>query len=76
MGLKREKTEMLTQMEKEEEYITNKLQRKLKELQKEKIDLEIAMEQEQEFIVNRLTKQLDEMKKNRSTTSPYASISR
>ncbi|KAI3635521.1 hypothetical protein MIR68_006159 [Amoeboaphelidium protococcarum] len=75
MGLKREKTEMLTQMEKEEEYITNKLQRKLKELQKEKIDLEIAMEQEQEFIVNRLTKQLDEMKKNRSTTSPYASIS-
>lgn len=57
--LKRERVDLVNQVEAEEEYITNVLQKRLEQLQKEKVDLEAALEQEQEYIVNRLQKQME-----------------
>jgi uncharacterized protein with von Willebrand factor type A (vWA) domain len=68
--LKRERVDLVNQVEAEEEYITNVLQKRLEKLQKEKIDLETALEQEQEYIVNRLQKQMEAM---RSGSSPASS---
>ncbi|CAG8568225.1 16217_t:CDS:2 [Racocetra fulgida] len=65
-GLKKEKGELLLQVEQEEEYLTNTLQKKLNQLQKEKIDMENALEQEQEYIVNRLQKQLDSLRQQQT----------
>ncbi|KAI8053039.1 hypothetical protein BDF22DRAFT_686732 [Syncephalis plumigaleata] len=64
--LKKEKGELLQQVEQEEEYLTNTLQRKLEKLQQEKIDLENALEREQEFVVNKLQKQLDGLRMQQS----------
>eukprot|EP00002_Diphylleia_rotans_P010795 TRINITY_DN2135_c0_g1_i1.p1 TRINITY_DN2135_c0_g1~~TRINITY_DN2135_c0_g1_i1.p1 ORF type:complete len:328 (+),score=69.65 TRINITY_DN2135_c0_g1_i1:454-1437(+) len=57
-ALKREKEELLVEVEQEEEYLTNTLQRRLDTIRDEKIELEKRLEAEQEFIVNRLQKQL------------------
>jgi uncharacterized protein (UPF0305 family) len=62
----------LIQVEQEEEYLTNMLQKKLVQLQKEKIDLENALEQEQEYMVNRLQKQLELLLRQQQYTSPRA----
>lgn len=60
--LKKDRIDLVNQVEAEEEYITNVLQKRLEQLQKEKVDLELALEQEQEYIVNKLQKQMDEMR--------------
>ena len=50
--LKQERVDLVNQVEAEEEYITNVLQKRLEQLQREKVDLETALEQEQERMVN------------------------
>ncbi|KAF9972417.1 hypothetical protein BGZ73_004459 [Actinomortierella ambigua] len=72
-GLKKEKGELMLQVEQEEEYLTQTLQKKLQQLQKEKIDMENALEQEQEYIVNRLQKQLEALRLEQSGGASAAS---
>ncbi|CAG9318286.1 unnamed protein product [Blepharisma stoltei] len=55
---KREQEAFIQSVEREEENITNRLQKSFKTLLREKIDLENTLEQEQEFIVNTMSKQL------------------
>ena len=57
--LKAEKEKILLQVEREEEYLTNTLQKQLAKVKQEKIDLEAAMEREQELFVNRVQRQVD-----------------
>jgi len=56
--LKREKENLVLEVEREEELLTNQLQAKLEQVRKEKVSLENELEHEQEYIVNRLQKQL------------------
>ena len=56
--LKREKENLVLEVEREEELLTNQLQAKLEQVRKEKVTLENELEHEQEYIVNRLQKQL------------------
>jgi len=46
-------------VEREEEYLTNTLQKQLKKLEQEKIAMELKVEIEEDFIVNKLQKQLE-----------------
>jgi polyhydroxyalkanoate synthesis regulator phasin len=62
----KEKEDLQRQLELEQEYVVNKLEKKLNELNLEKtklgrykVDLENQLEQEQEQIVNKLQKKLD-----------------
>ncbi|POM74966.1 Lipid binding protein, partial [Phytophthora palmivora] len=57
--VKSEKEKLALEVEREEELLTNNLQKKLNQLRKEKVDLENKLENEQEYIVNRLSKQLE-----------------
>eukprot|EP01120_Amphizonella_sp_Union-15-10_P006015 TRINITY_DN1863_c0_g1_i1.p1 TRINITY_DN1863_c0_g1~~TRINITY_DN1863_c0_g1_i1.p1 ORF type:complete len:369 (+),score=90.38 TRINITY_DN1863_c0_g1_i1:81-1187(+) len=56
--IKKEKDALALQVEEEEEFLTNTLQRKLKKLLQEKVDLETELEIEEEYLVNKLQKQL------------------
>ena len=56
--LKKEKEDILSEVEKEEEYISNTLQKKLQQVLQDKIELENRLEQEQEYIVHKLQNQL------------------
>ncbi|CAM9896621.1 unnamed protein product, partial [Phaeothamnion confervicola] len=71
--LKKEKEDLALEVEREEELLTNTLQKKLNQarepaahsetcFQREKVDLENQLEREQEFIVNKLRKQLDQVR--------------
>jgi len=60
--LQKEKNDLLIEVEREEEYLTNTLQKKMEKLQQEKVALENKLEIEEESIVNRLQKQLNELK--------------
>jgi len=57
--LRQEKEELLLQVEREEEQLTNTLSKKLESMRQEKVDLENTLEHEQENVTNRLQKQLD-----------------
>jgi len=52
------KNKILADVEKEEEYLTNLLMKKLEKLQLEKIRIENQLEQEEENITNKLQAQL------------------
>lgn len=56
---------MRAQVEQEEEFLTNTLQKRLQTVQREKVELEKQLEDEKEYIVNRLQKQLDELARAR-----------
>ncbi|CAM9935116.1 unnamed protein product [Scytosiphon promiscuus] len=67
MELKKEKEDLALEVEREEELLTNTLQKKLNQaslhrrakfLRQEKVDLENQLEREQEYVVNKLHKQL------------------
>lgn len=60
--MNQEKAKIIEQVEREEEFLTNSLQKKLIQLQREKIEIENQLEQEQENLVNRFVKQLEGMK--------------
>uniref|UniRef100_A0A672RVS2 Coiled-coil domain-containing protein 6-like n=2 Tax=Sinocyclocheilus grahami TaxID=75366 RepID=A0A672RVS2_SINGR len=60
-ALQKEKETLAVNYEKEEEFLTNDLSRKLMQLRREKIDLENTLEQEQEALVNRLWKRMDKL---------------
>jgi coiled-coil domain-containing protein 6 len=63
--LKQEKEQLALEVEREEELLTNTLQKKLLQVRQEKIDLENKLENEQEYIVNKLQKQLENAKKEK-----------
>lgn len=54
----KEQEHFIQSVEREEECITNTLQKSFKKLMHEKIDIENTLEQEQEFIVNTMSRQL------------------
>jgi coiled-coil domain-containing protein 6 len=54
-----------TQAEQEEEYITNKLMKRLDELKKEKEHLARQVEMEEENITNKLSKKLEKVKQEK-----------
>ena len=54
--LKDEKQSLANEVEQEEEYLVNNLQKRLTKLNGEKVDLENQLEIEQEYIVNKLQK--------------------
>lgn len=54
--LKNEKQNLANEVEQEEEYLINNLQKRLQKLNSEKVDLERQLEAEQEYIVNKLQK--------------------
>ena len=49
--------------EREEEFLTNSLQKKLEAVQKDKIKMELELEMEQEFVINQLSRQILDLKK-------------
>jgi coiled-coil domain-containing protein 6 len=53
------------QVEQEEEFITNKLMKRLEQLKKEKQTLATEVEQEEEYLVNTLQKRLDKLNKEK-----------
>ena len=60
--LKHERIDLVNQVEAEEEYITNVLQKRLEQLQREKVELETALEVEQERMVNKLQKEMETLR--------------
>lgn len=71
-----EKAALENELEYEQEYIVNKLQKKLAELtqekkalSREKVDLEAQLEREQEYIVNKLRKQVDRLGREKGELS-------
>ncbi|XP_013370224.1 PREDICTED: coiled-coil domain-containing protein 6 [Chinchilla lanigera] len=61
LALQKEKETLAVNYEKEEEFLTNELSRKLMQLQHEKAELEQHLEQEQEFQVNKLMKKIKKL---------------
>ena len=53
--------------EQEEEYISNKLLKKITELKKEKEFLALNYEQEEEFLTNDLTRKLSQLRAEKAT---------
>lgn len=58
MEAKKDKERLILEVEKEEELMSNTLQKKMQTLMKEKVDLESALEREQEYAVNKLQRQM------------------
>ena len=56
--LKNEKQTLANEVEQEEEYLINNLQKRLTKVHTEKVDLEKQLETEQEYIVNKLQKKV------------------
>lgn len=56
--LKDEKHTLAIEVEQEEEYLVNTLQKRLDKLNQEKVDLENQLEVEQEYVVNKLQKKV------------------
>jgi len=63
---KKEKNRLLLEIEQEEEFLTNTLQKKLAKLLEEKVDLEKQLEEEEEYLVNKLQLRLDQVTKEKS----------
>lgn len=59
--LKKEKETLANNNEREEEYLTNDLSRKLTQLRDEKVQLEQTLEQEQEQMVNKLMRKIEKL---------------
>ena len=57
---------MISQVEQEEEFLTNTLQLKLARVEQERVALEVRLEQEQEYITNKLQKQIADAAKEKS----------
>lgn len=53
--------DLLLQVEQEEEYITNKLMKRLEQLKNEKQSLANEVEQEEEYLINNLQKRLEKL---------------
>ena len=60
-SLKKEKETLANNYEREEEYLTNDLSRKLNQLRNEKVQLEQTLEQEQEHMVNKLMRKIEKL---------------
>ena len=60
--LSREKERLVSEVEQEEEFLTNTLGKRLDALKAEKVQLELQLESEQEYITNKLQSQLDALK--------------
>jgi coiled-coil domain-containing protein 6 len=60
-SLKKEKETLANNYEREEEYLTNDLSRKLTQLRNEKVQLEQTLEQEQEQMVNKLMRKIEKL---------------
>jgi len=58
-GLKQEKESLIQQVETEEEYLTNMLNKRVSKLLEEKEQLEAALQAGQSTMVNHLQKRLD-----------------
>ena len=65
--IKEKSASLVSEMEKEEEHISNSLQKKLDEVMKQKVDLERQLESETEFVGNRLQRQVDQLAKDKKT---------
>ena len=66
---KKEKDKLLLEIEQEEEFLTNTLQKKLGKVLEEKVELEAQLEREEEYLVNKLQKQLESVQKDKEHLS-------
>ena len=57
--LKKDKEQILQQVEQEEELLTNTLHKKLQKLKNEKLMIESQLEQDKKYIINRLQRQYE-----------------
>ncbi|VUZ45026.1 unnamed protein product [Hymenolepis diminuta] len=63
--LRRNSVSILAQAEREEEYISNTLQRQISELKKDKESLVVKFEEEEERLINELNRKLNQLQKDK-----------
>ena len=56
--LSKEKERLVSEVEQEEEFLTNTLGKRLEAVKREKVQLELQLEQEQEYVTNKLQTQV------------------
>lgn len=67
LQLRKNSVNIQVRAEQEEEYISNKLLKKITELKKEKESLALNYEQEEEFLTNDLTRKLSQLRAEKAT---------
>ncbi|CAM9557766.1 unnamed protein product, partial [Hapterophycus canaliculatus] len=60
--LRQEKVDLENQLEREQEYVVNKLRKQLAQVTADKERMAMEVEREEEFLTNKLVKKLDQLK--------------